>query len=75
MISTAPTEPGFFIVHSKGCSYEEALNGVVCQVRSLEKDWQIDFISNTSCKGDDDPRVTNLYHATQTIVLKPKKGK
>jgi hypothetical protein len=72
MLSSIPITEGFQIIHAKGCTYEEALAGVVVQVKALEKDWHVSLISNTSCKGDDNPRVTDLYHATQTVVLETK---
>ena len=74
MIREIPITEGFNIIHARGEAYEEALGGVVKQIKELEAKWDINFISNTSCKGDENPRVTNLYHATQTVTL-TKKGK
>ena len=76
MLRNTTYQEGYNVVHAGGGSVEEVIEGVVAQVRELEKDYDITYISNITFKGDDGT-LKNMYHATQTVTLarKPQPAK
>jgi hypothetical protein len=64
-------EPGYHIFLAGDDMAERAIRGLYDQVKAAEKDFDIDFISNASCKMEES-KVRVQYLAMQTVILKPK---